>query len=166
VRTLVEPVFDQNLKVPFAFAAARATFEAAFTSDMAKLLGSIDKTRINIISITAGSVVVAFYVLPDSAGTPLPETTLTSAFKATNVPVAGSKTTSTAAITTQKPAALVVPVAKSGGTCTLFPTIFALASAMVLHACLWLICWNKRWECENLSNDIMLVYRFATMAVN
>jgi hypothetical protein len=103
---------------------------------MAKLLGSIDKTRINIISITAGSVVVAFYVLPDSAGTPLPETTLTSAFKATNVPVAGSKTTSTAAITTQKPAALVVPVAKSGGTCTLFPTIFALASAMVLHACL------------------------------
>jgi hypothetical protein len=121
-------------KIP-AGTAARATFEAAFTSDMAKLLGSIDKTRINIISIAAGSVVVAFYVLPDSAGTPLPETTLTSAFKATNVPVAGSKTTSTAAITTQKPAP-VVPVAKSGGTCTLFPTIFALASAMVLHACL------------------------------
>eukprot|EP01049_Picozoa_sp_SAG25_P024896 SAG25_NODE_11499_length_303_cov_0.509804_2_plen_46_part_01 len=42
-------------KVSSAPAAARATFEAAFASDMAKLLGNIDKSRIKITSITAGS---------------------------------------------------------------------------------------------------------------
>jgi hypothetical protein len=74
-----------------------------FVTDMAKLLGNINKERIKITSIKAGSIIVAFYVLPDSAGTALSVTTLTSAFKAAGVSVAGSKTVSVIIITTSPP---------------------------------------------------------------
>jgi hypothetical protein len=78
---------------PGAGTDARKTFEAAFTTDMAKLLGNIDKSRIRITSIKAGSIIVNFYILADSAGKPLPYKSLTTAFKEKGVSIGGAQST-------------------------------------------------------------------------
>eukprot|EP01050_Picozoa_sp_SAG11_P003691 SAG11_NODE_215_length_12235_cov_11.843276_6_plen_295_part_00 len=50
--------------------AARLVFEAAFRADVAAALG-IEPTRVRVLGVEAGSVVVAFEVLPDPAGAPV-----------------------------------------------------------------------------------------------
>jgi hypothetical protein len=72
---------------------ARKAFEAAFTTDLARLI-HVDASRVKITSITAGSVVVRFVVLPDLSGKALAPSSLTNAFKAKGVAIGGAKSTS------------------------------------------------------------------------
>ena len=84
---------EVTLEVDAAVASTGPTrdkFEAAFIADMASLL-SVDKSRIRIDSITVGSIIVKFFILPDSSGKPFTTAALANRLADTNIRVAGSK---------------------------------------------------------------------------
>jgi hypothetical protein len=78
----------------------RAAFETAFMADMGQLLG-VKASRIQVLTVTAGSAVVTFEVLPASNGQPFDKTslkrTLTTAVSST-AKLAGAKMTSLGAV--------------------------------------------------------------------
>eukprot|EP01047_Picozoa_sp_COSAG01_P059566 COSAG01_NODE_7171_length_3319_cov_7.886957_1_plen_630_part_00 len=112
-------------------AAARTAFEDSFATDVAKALGNIDKSRVVVTSITAGSIKVDFYVKPDASGQPLAATTITTAFKLTGVSIAGATTTTAITATTVAPPpapapAAPAPAAPTGSSAhTALPTALA-----------------------------------------
>eukprot|EP01045_Picozoa_sp_COSAG04_P009344 COSAG04_NODE_538_length_12896_cov_41.168243_9_plen_1402_part_00 len=70
----------------------RLAFETSFRTDMAAALGGIDVTRIEILSIQGGSVIINFAVFPASDGTPIDESVVSTKFAASGVPIAGAAT--------------------------------------------------------------------------
>ena len=73
--------------------SSRKAFESAFTTDIAKAVGDIDKKRVRILGIQAGSVIVNFRIAADKSGKAIAESAITKAFSSTGVSIAGSKTT-------------------------------------------------------------------------
>ena len=76
------------------YADARNAFEAAFVTDMAKLLDISDAKRVKIVSIKAGSIIVDFLVLADSRGYAISSTKVFLTFKNKGVSIAGTQTES------------------------------------------------------------------------
>jgi hypothetical protein len=85
-------ILDLDLASIALGSVARVEFESRFRLDVAYLLGNISSARVLIDAISAGSVVVDFSVLPDSAGRALDPDVLLAAFAAGGVPVAGHHT--------------------------------------------------------------------------
>jgi hypothetical protein len=83
-----EVILDANTVV-IAPGPARDAFEGLFKADMSAVLG-IMVSRIVIDGITAGSVVVAFTILPDVDGSAVSTTALTSNLAAPGITLAGS----------------------------------------------------------------------------
>jgi hypothetical protein len=83
---------------------ARVTFAANFGTGMAKALG-VNKTRISITGIYAGSAIVDFTVLPDASGTAIAPAVITSKFSQSGVSIGGFNTAKAIPPTAVKPPA-------------------------------------------------------------
>jgi hypothetical protein len=96
--------------------ATYTVFTSTFKTDIAMLL-NVDVDRLRVNSITAGSVIVDFTVLPSSDGEPVAASTITSAFAAPGVVIAGVMTLSAidrSSITVTTPEPVASGVADSG----------------------------------------------------
>jgi hypothetical protein len=115
VRTAV--VLDTSLDIIGSVGDATYTvFTSTFKTDIAMLL-NVDVDRLRVNSITAGSVIVDFTVLPSSDGEPVAASTITSAFAAPGVVIAGVMTLSAidrSSITVTTPEPVASGVADSG----------------------------------------------------
>ena len=88
VTTAVQAEVTLNLDIDsLTGPTARAEFDLNFATDIATLL-SIDAARVQVTSVSGGSVVVAFTVIPAPDGTSLSPTVLQAAFSSGTVSLA------------------------------------------------------------------------------
>ena len=108
---------------------ARTAFESSFKADLASSLDGVVSSQVVITSVTVGSVVVDFVIIPGADGVAIPATIVETALS-TDLTIAGATPT----LTAPPPPPAVAPGPSSGASALSASLAFLAATAVPVLA--------------------------------